>query len=95
MTGRPRQIPRRGRRRIRSKGRDDSMNKLERKAALAVAAAAAGVIVSGVSLIRKHTRYLAQKAAATFRPEDEDEELTREALAAGEEAEEREGGNEA
>ena len=60
------------------------MTKLERKAALAVAAATAGVIVSGVSLIRKHARYLTQKAAATFDPQDEDEELTREALAAGE-----------
>ena len=48
------------------------MTKLERKAALAVAAATAGVIVSGVSLIRKHARYLTQKAAATFDPQDED-----------------------
>ena len=59
------------------------MNRLERKAALAVAAATAGVIVSGVSLIKKHTKYLTQKAAATFDPQEEDEELTKEALAAG------------
>ncbi len=50
------------------------MTRLERKAALAVAAATAGVIVSGVALIRKHTKYLAQKAAATFGPDDEEEE---------------------
>ena len=61
------------------------MNRLERKAALAVAAATAGVIVSGVSLLRKHTRYLTEKAAATFGNEENGEmdELTREALAAG------------
>ena len=46
------------------------MTKLERKAALAVAAATAGVIVSGVSLLRKHTRYLTQKAASTFGPDE-------------------------
>ena len=66
------------------------MTKQERQAALAVAAATAGVIVSGVSLIRKHTRYLTQKAASTFGPDDADDreemdELTKEALAAGEE----------
>ena len=36
-----------------------------------VAAAAAGVIVSGVKLMKKHTKYLAEKAAATFGPDDE------------------------
>ena len=36
-----------------------------------VAAAAAGVVVSGVKLMKKHTRYLAEKAAATFGPDDE------------------------
>ena len=66
------------------------MTKLERKAALAVAAATAGVIVSGVSLLRKHTRDLTQKAASTFGPDEmndkeEMDELTKEALAAGEE----------
>ena len=49
------------------------MNRLERKAALAVAAAAAGVAVSGAALLKKHARYLTKKAAATFDPnEDED-----------------------
>ena len=47
------------------------MNKLERRAAMIVAAAAAGVVVSGVKLMKKHTRYLAEKAAATFGPDDE------------------------
>ena len=47
------------------------MNKLERKAAMIVAAATAGVIVSGVRLMKKHTKYLAEKAAATFGPDDE------------------------
>ena len=46
------------------------MTKLERKAAMIVAAATAGVIVSGVKLIKKHTRYLAEKAAATFGTDD-------------------------
>ena len=50
------------------------MTRLERKAALAVATATAGVIVSGIALIKKHTRYLTQKAAATFGPEDDEEE---------------------
>ena len=49
------------------------MTKLERKAALMVAAATAGVIVSGVKLIKKHTRYLTEKAAATFKNDDGDE----------------------
>ena len=48
------------------------MNKLERKAAMIVAAAGAGVIVSGVRLMKKHTKYLAEKAAATFGPDDEE-----------------------
>ena len=48
------------------------MNKLERKAAMIVAAATAGVIVSGVKLMKKHTKYLAEKAAATFGPDDEE-----------------------
>ncbi len=46
------------------------MTKLERKAAMIVAAATAGVIVSGVRLMKRHTRYLAKKAAATFGPDD-------------------------
>ena len=48
------------------------MTKLERKAAMIVAAATAGVIVSGIKLIRRHTRYLAEKAAATFGTDDGD-----------------------
>ena len=59
------------------------MTKLERKAAMIVAAATAGVIVSGVKLIKKHTRYLAEKAAATFGTddgEDLDYGVTEEAL---------------
>ena len=40
------------------------MTRLERKAALMVAAATAGVIVSGVSLLKKHAKYLTEKAAA-------------------------------
>ena len=48
------------------------MNKLERKAAMIVAAATAGVIVSGVRLMKRHTKYLAEKAAATFGPDDEE-----------------------
>ncbi len=47
------------------------MTKLEKKAALAVAAATAGVIVSGIALLRRHSKYLAKKAAATFGPDDE------------------------
>ncbi len=49
------------------------MTKLERKAAIAVAALTAGVVVSGIELMKKHTRYLAEKAAATFGREDEEE----------------------
>ena len=48
------------------------MNKLERKAAMIVAAATAGVIVSGVRLMKRHTKYLAEKAAATFGPDEEE-----------------------
>ena len=49
------------------------MNRLERKAALAVATAAAGVVVSGVALLKKHTRYMTEKAAATFDPDEEED----------------------
>lgn len=49
------------------------MNRLERKAALAVAAAAAGVVVSGVSLLKKHTKYMTKKAASTFDPEEDED----------------------
>jgi hypothetical protein len=47
---------------------------IERKAALLVAAATAGVIVSGVKLLKKHTRYIAEKAAATFGTDEENSE---------------------
>ena len=66
------------------------MNRLERKAALAVAAAAAGVIVSGITLIKKHSKYLTQKAAATFDP-NEEEDWFDEAEGASEDAEGKEG----
>ncbi len=46
------------------------MTKFEKKAALAVAAATVGVIVSGVALLRKHSKYMAKKAAATFGEDD-------------------------
>ncbi len=48
------------------------MTKFEKKAALAVAAATVGVIVSGVALLRKHSKYMAKKAAATFGSDDDD-----------------------
>ena len=66
------------------------MNRLERKAALAVAAAAAGIVVSGVSLLKKHTKYMTQKAAATFDPQEE-EDWFDEAEAAAEDAVEKAG----
>ena len=65
------------------------MNRLERKAALAVATAAAGVGVSGVALLKKHTRYLTKKAAATFDP-DEEEDWFKEAEEAADKAKEEE-----
>lgn len=46
------------------------MTRLERRAALAVAAMTAGVIVSGVRLAKKRARYLAEKAASTFKDQD-------------------------
>ena len=39
----------------------------------AVAAAAAGVVAAGVTLLKKHTKYMTEKAAATFDPEDEED----------------------
>ena len=66
------------------------MNRLERKAALAVAAAAAGIVVSGVSLLKKHTKYMTQKAAATFDPQEE-EDWFDEAEAAAEDTVEKAG----
>ena len=46
----------------------------ERMAAMAVLAAAAAVAGAGVKLAKKHTVWLMQKAAATFK-DDEDESL--------------------
>lgn len=46
------------------------MTRLERRAALAVAAATAGVIWSGIRLAQKRAKYLATLAAATFHDDD-------------------------
>lgn len=62
------------------------LTKLERKAAAAVLVMTATVVVSGVRLLRKHSRYMAQKAAAFFKDE-KDEETSQEA-AVGKEPEE-------
>ena len=62
------------------------MNRLERKAALAVATAAVGVVVSGVSLLKKHSKYMTQKAAATFDPQEEEDWFDEAEAAGGEEA---------
>ena len=62
------------------------MNKLERKAALMVAGATAGVIISGVTLLKRHARYITKKAAATF-GEDDGEDFPEEEPVAAKEAE--------
>ncbi|MBO7711816.1 MAG: hypothetical protein J6S83_15205 [Lachnospiraceae bacterium] len=49
------------------------LTKLERKAAAAVLVMTATVVVSGVRLLKKHSRYMAQKAAAFFRDEKDEE----------------------
>ena len=59
------------------------LTKLERKAAAAVLVMTATVVVSGVRLLRKHSRYMAQKAAAFFKDE-KDEETAQEAENANE-----------
>ena len=46
------------------------MTRLERRAALLVAAAAAGVAAYGVRLAKKRARYLVEKAAAAFRGDE-------------------------
>ena len=46
------------------------MTRLERRAALLVAAAAAGVAAYGVRLAKKRARYLLEKAAAAFRDDE-------------------------
>ena len=50
------------------------LTKFEKKAALAVLAMAAGTAGAGIALLKKHTKYILQKAASTFRPEDEEAE---------------------
>ncbi|MDO4475644.1 MAG: hypothetical protein Q4B59_02545 [Lachnospiraceae bacterium] len=47
------------------------LTKTERAAAAIVAATAAGVAAAGIRLLRKHTRYTLQKAAAFFAKEEE------------------------
>ena len=46
------------------------MTRLERRAALLVAAAAAGVAAYGVRIAKKRARYLVEKAAAAFRDDE-------------------------
>ena len=52
------------------------MTRLERRAALLVAAAAAGVAAYGVRLAKKRARYLVEKAAAAFRDDEVSEPET-------------------
>jgi len=47
------------------------LTKIEKKAAMAVLAMTGAVVVSGVKLLRKHTRYMAQKATAFFADDKE------------------------
>ncbi len=51
------------------------MNKTERKAALAVLGAAVTVTAATVRLLKRHTRYMAQKAAAHFKDDEWEETL--------------------
>ena len=48
------------------------LTKIEKKAALAVIAMATATAGAGIALLKKHTKYILQKAAATFKPEDEE-----------------------
>lgn len=50
------------------------LTKAEKAAAAAVLAAAAGVAVTGISLLKKHAKFMAKKAAAAFREKDESSE---------------------
>ena len=51
------------------------LTRAERKAALAVLAMTGAVVVSGIKLLKKHTKYMTQKAAAFFKDgEDEGQE---------------------
>lgn len=52
------------------------MTRLERRAALLVAAAAAGVAAYGVGLAKKRARYLIEKAAAAFQDDEASEPET-------------------
>lgn len=64
------------------------LTKTERAAAAAVLAMAATVAGTGISLLKKHTRMMSQKAAAHFKEEEEvDAKQTEEAN--GTETEER------
>ena len=47
------------------------LTKVEKQAALAVIAMAAGTAGAGIALLKKHTKYILQKAASTFKPEEE------------------------
>ena len=52
------------------------LTKVEKKAAMAVIAMAAATAGAGIALLKKHTKYILQKAASTFKPEDEIEDET-------------------
>lgn len=70
------------------------LTKTEKAAAAAVLAMAATVAGTGISLLKKHARLMSQKAAATFKDDDEpdaEEEMTEESVTGdeGEEPKER------
>ena len=70
------------------------ITKTEKAAAAAVLAMAATVAGTGISLLKKHARLMSQKAAATFKDDDEpdaEEEMTEESVTGdeGEEPKER------
>ena len=48
------------------------LTKTERAAAMAVAAMTAAVVTSGVKLLKRHTAYIIEKAAAHFKDEETD-----------------------
>ena len=50
------------------------LTRAERRAAMAVLAMTATVVVSGIKLLKKHADYLAKQAAAKFREEPEAQE---------------------
>ena len=47
------------------------LTKVERMAAAAVLSMSAGVAAAGIALLRRHAKYLAERAASTFGEEDE------------------------